>query len=166
VYHPDIHQTATVTDKWSGWGMKLTSHLHLVLRWRMHGAVPPLPQYVFMVWCLVKAQGQLYLLQAQTEVVRNVVGCKPELMLLWCYYNYHLRSGKWSSYWNEPHCVFFLILSFVLLFMPSLFPFTITCVGSLLKSVILHQNFLKSSPGRNSSYWDFMIFFIPFMEYP
>jgi hypothetical protein len=28
----------------------------------MSGAVPPLPQYAFMAWCSVKAQGQLYLL--------------------------------------------------------------------------------------------------------
>jgi hypothetical protein len=27
----------------------------------MGGAIHPLPQYAFMVWCLVKAQGQLYL---------------------------------------------------------------------------------------------------------
>jgi len=27
----------------------------------MRGAIPPLPQYAFMVWCSVKAQGQLYL---------------------------------------------------------------------------------------------------------
>jgi hypothetical protein len=25
------------------------------------GAIPPLPQYAFMAWCSVKAQGQLYL---------------------------------------------------------------------------------------------------------
>jgi hypothetical protein len=34
--------------------MKLTTHLHLVPKSRMHGAIPPLPQYVFMAWCLVK----------------------------------------------------------------------------------------------------------------
>jgi len=28
----------------------------------MYGATPPVPQYVFMFCCLVKAQGQLYLL--------------------------------------------------------------------------------------------------------
>jgi len=28
----------------------------------MSGAIAPLPHYVFMAWCLVKAQGQLYLL--------------------------------------------------------------------------------------------------------
>jgi len=28
----------------------------------MSGAIPPLPQYAFMAWCLVKAQVQLYLL--------------------------------------------------------------------------------------------------------
>jgi hypothetical protein len=27
----------------------------------MPGAIPPLPQYNFMAWCSVKAQGQLYL---------------------------------------------------------------------------------------------------------
>jgi hypothetical protein len=27
----------------------------------MSGAIPPLPQYAFTAWCLVKAQGQLYL---------------------------------------------------------------------------------------------------------
>jgi hypothetical protein len=27
----------------------------------MGGAIHPLPQYAFMAWCLVKAQGQLYL---------------------------------------------------------------------------------------------------------
>jgi hypothetical protein len=38
----------------SGRGVKLITHLHLVPRSRMHGAIPPLPQYVFMAWCLVK----------------------------------------------------------------------------------------------------------------
>jgi len=27
----------------------------------MRGAIPPLPQYAFVAWCLVKAQGQIYL---------------------------------------------------------------------------------------------------------
>jgi hypothetical protein len=27
----------------------------------MSGAIVPLPQYAFMAWCSVKAQGQLYL---------------------------------------------------------------------------------------------------------
>jgi len=34
--------------------VKLITHLHLVQRLRMHGATPPLPQYVFMTWCSVK----------------------------------------------------------------------------------------------------------------
>jgi hypothetical protein len=28
----------------------------------MNGAIPPLPQYISMAWCSVKAQGQIYLL--------------------------------------------------------------------------------------------------------
>jgi hypothetical protein len=36
----------------------------------MCGAIPPLPQYAFMAWCLVKAQGQFYLyLYLNTEKV-------------------------------------------------------------------------------------------------
>jgi len=31
-------------------GMKLTTHLHLVLRLRMSGAAPLLPVYTFMAW--------------------------------------------------------------------------------------------------------------------
>jgi hypothetical protein len=34
--------------------VKLTTHLHLVPRSRMRGAILPLPQYVFMALCLVK----------------------------------------------------------------------------------------------------------------
>jgi hypothetical protein len=41
--------------------VKLTTHLHLVARSRILGAIPPFPQYAFMAWCSVKAQGQLYL---------------------------------------------------------------------------------------------------------
>jgi len=41
-------------------GVKLTTHLHSAPRSRMHGTILPLPQYTFMAWCPVKAQGQLY----------------------------------------------------------------------------------------------------------
>jgi hypothetical protein len=40
-------------------GMKLTAHLHLVPRSRKRGAVPPLAQYVFMAWCLIKHRDKL-----------------------------------------------------------------------------------------------------------
>jgi len=39
----------------------LTTHLHLTPRSGMRGAIHPFPQYAFMAWCTVKAQGQLYL---------------------------------------------------------------------------------------------------------
>jgi hypothetical protein len=35
-----------------GRNVKLTTHLHLVPRLRMRGAVPPLPQYIFMPLCV------------------------------------------------------------------------------------------------------------------
>jgi hypothetical protein len=34
--------------------VKLTTHLPLVPRSKMHGAVPPFPQYASLAWCLVK----------------------------------------------------------------------------------------------------------------
>jgi hypothetical protein len=33
----------------------------------MNGAIPPLPQYAFMAWCSVEAQGQLYLYLLQIK---------------------------------------------------------------------------------------------------
>jgi len=39
---------------------KLATHLHLLPRLRMRGAIPPLPQYVFMVWCLIKQDIRLW----------------------------------------------------------------------------------------------------------
>jgi hypothetical protein len=35
---------------WSGRGVKLTTHLHLVPSLRMSGAISPLPVYAFTVW--------------------------------------------------------------------------------------------------------------------
>jgi hypothetical protein len=49
----------------NGRGVKLTTHLHLVPRSRMRGAIPPFPQYAFMAWCWVKAWGQLFTLYFQ-----------------------------------------------------------------------------------------------------
>jgi hypothetical protein len=40
--------------------MKLTTHLHLVPRSENEWSYTSTPQYAFMVWCLVKGQGQLY----------------------------------------------------------------------------------------------------------
>jgi len=33
--------------------VKLATH-HLLPRLRMHGTIPPLPQYIFMAWYLMK----------------------------------------------------------------------------------------------------------------
>jgi hypothetical protein len=43
----------------SGRGVKPTTHLHTVLRPRMRGATPPLPQHALMARRSAKAQGQL-----------------------------------------------------------------------------------------------------------
>jgi hypothetical protein len=37
----------------------------------MREAIPPLPQYAFMAWCSVKAQGQLYLLPLTVFLPQN-----------------------------------------------------------------------------------------------
>jgi len=54
--------------------MKLTTHIHLVLRSRMYETIPPLPQYASMACCSVgkkKAHGRLYLYQSQEREVRK-----------------------------------------------------------------------------------------------
>jgi hypothetical protein len=51
--------------------VKLTTHLHLVRRSRTRGAILPLPQYAFVAWCSVKAQGQLYL-----HLTSVLLGCE------------------------------------------------------------------------------------------
>jgi hypothetical protein len=44
----------TSDKRYSGRGVKLTTHFHLVPRSRMRGDIPPVPQYVFLAWCLVQ----------------------------------------------------------------------------------------------------------------
>jgi len=41
-------------------GVKLTIHLHLVLRSRMRGTLSPLPQNAFMAWCSVRKKHKEY----------------------------------------------------------------------------------------------------------
>jgi hypothetical protein len=43
----------------SGWGVKLTTQLHLVPRLRMRGAMPSLTQHFFMEFCLIKLRDNL-----------------------------------------------------------------------------------------------------------
>jgi hypothetical protein len=40
-------------------GVKLTTHLHLVPRLKNAWSYTSIPQYAFIAWCSVKAQGQL-----------------------------------------------------------------------------------------------------------
>jgi hypothetical protein len=42
-------------------GVKLTTHLHLVPRSRMRGAIPPLPLFFFMAWWLVRHRNKFLL---------------------------------------------------------------------------------------------------------
>jgi hypothetical protein len=39
----------------------------------MSGAIPPLPQYVFIAWCSVTEQGQLYLLPLSSIIGGSVL---------------------------------------------------------------------------------------------
>jgi hypothetical protein len=41
----------------------------------MGGAIHPLPQYAFMAWCLVKAQGQLHLFTSCITILVSTLGC-------------------------------------------------------------------------------------------
>jgi hypothetical protein len=61
------------------WGVNLTTHLHLVPRSRMRGAIHPLHQYAFMVCCTVEAQGQLYLYLHPHHILGPCIKCRCNL---------------------------------------------------------------------------------------
>jgi hypothetical protein len=46
----------------------------------MHGAIPPLPQYAFMAWCLVKAGGQLYLYPLGALIAKEIQRKQPTVI--------------------------------------------------------------------------------------
>jgi hypothetical protein len=50
-----------IGKRWSCPVLSKAPHSEDVLRVRTYSSMPPFPQYAFMAWCLVKAQGQLYL---------------------------------------------------------------------------------------------------------
>jgi hypothetical protein len=72
--------------------VKLTNHLHLVPRSRMRGAIPPLLQYAFMAWCLVKHRNNFtfYLGFLLSPLSKSGSRRKKEI-----------SGGK--SFVNEPH---------------------------------------------------------------
>jgi len=59
----------------------------------MSGAIPALPQYAFMAWCLVKAQCQSY-------VIENVP--LYEVGRRWWIMNRY--SFVWRRYWHTLKC--------------------------------------------------------------
>jgi hypothetical protein len=66
----------------------MTAHLHQVPRLRMRGAIPPLSQYVFMAWCLVKHRDNFtfpltftLVSMEQPGAVRTQVTCRLHLLL-------------------------------------------------------------------------------------
>jgi hypothetical protein len=77
--------------------VKLTTQLHLVPRSRIHGAIPPLPQYAFMAWCSVRHRKNftftLYISVLHPSVLPN-----------------RLRSCSIVSSNDTPHYVFFSVL--------------------------------------------------------
>jgi hypothetical protein len=69
----------------------------------MSGVIPPLPQYAFMAWCSVKAQGQLYLYiylylsqcltkQHAVKTYWGSGGIAPRILL-----TSTLDGGEWSA---------------------------------------------------------------------
>jgi hypothetical protein len=78
-------------------GVKLTTHLHLVSRLKMRGAILPLPQYVFMAWCLVKERNFTLFLWGQKQF-----HC---LVCVWKFDNCRPRNSP--HLWNPKAHYFF-----------------------------------------------------------
>jgi hypothetical protein len=58
--------------------VKLTTHLHLVLRSRIRGAIPPLPQYVFLPWRLVKHR-DIFTLPSTFNILFDVTASNSDI---------------------------------------------------------------------------------------
>jgi hypothetical protein len=110
--------------------VKLTTQLHLVPRSTNEWSYTSTPQYTFMAWCLVKAQGQLYL-YLYLHCVRHrmrclIIFCVPLYSSCSLIYKPYLHSRQTSSV-TEIHLliatgtVHFPILrvNFILMFLAS-----------------------------------------------
>jgi hypothetical protein len=73
--------TITTTTITTTAGVKLTTHLHLVPRSRMRGAISPLPQYS-MTWYSVIAQGKIIITITTTEAAA-IANCKSTYCFVW-----------------------------------------------------------------------------------
>jgi hypothetical protein len=62
----------------------------------MSVAVPPLPQYTFMAWCLVKAQGQPYL-YLFTKIFVPHPEYKKKLSEMLSYFMRKLNGGEYEN---------------------------------------------------------------------
>jgi len=74
-----------------GFNAVMTTHLHLVPRPKNEWSCTFTPQYAFMAWCLVKAEGQLYLF---TFISQEAV-CKHKLCIQLCN---HDTNGQLRHY--------------------------------------------------------------------
>jgi hypothetical protein len=86
------------------WGVKLTTHLHLVPRWKNEWSYTSIPQYAFMAWCLIKHKGlalSKYLIGIRTikiskcRVVPLWVNVKVNFSL--CLTKHHAMKTYWAS---------------------------------------------------------------------
>jgi hypothetical protein len=71
----------------------------------MSGAIPPLPQYAFMAWCLIEAQGQLYLYLLHGGLVTFEVW----ILLSYSTYVLCLSCTKWEV---DTKCFYVRVGSF------------------------------------------------------
>jgi hypothetical protein len=95
----------------------------------MSGAIPPLPQYVFMAWCLVKHRGNFTFTFMWNVVVR---------------YNMELRHSFCPSA--------FLSISFLYTFGTSILRNAVWWISMLMKAVLYSFEFLTTTlQGRHRS---------------
>jgi hypothetical protein len=66
---------------------------HLVPRSRMRGAIPPLPQFVFMAWCLVKHRDNFTFLQLIHEAYGDDAMRRAAVFKSWN----RFRDGKTNA---------------------------------------------------------------------
>jgi hypothetical protein len=95
-------------------GVKLTTHLHLMPRSRMRGAIPPLPQYAFMAWWSVKSTGTTTLCVTRKNSKHGF--CCMKLILYFYTFILYYGLGGWIY---SRHWCFLLISSLCMNYWPE-----------------------------------------------
>jgi hypothetical protein len=151
--------------------MKLITHLHPVPKLRMRGAIPPLLQYVFMAWYLVKNRDSK---ETWRLTVQQLTALCPRQMIKCCWngrqtivFYFEIFSqqgdvlavvyGKMNDIWDRRRsvpdaCVFSLLLCIICTSWTKW-----TCTGDVMSDRLCGYFSVTIPKLLNGFRWDFVL---------